>query len=373
MWLSSIKISNFRNFARGEINPHKGLNFLCGHNGAGKTNFLEAIGVLSHGKSMRLKNNDDLILENSEVAFLEGCFIDDKRVKIKVTCSIERGRGKKIRVNEKTVAKLSDVFCLVPTVQCFEEDSNLLHGPPSARRVFIDKLCAQIFPDYIKRHQEFREALSNRNALLRSGKLIGKLRDASNVIYARKAAPIMAFRQKALSDLAIILNDIKDIFEEDVELNITQKDLSQERDSQNYIDTILDKLRKSRREEEKYFRTSVGPHRDSFEFSLANKKIRWRSSRGQIKNMILRIKASEYFYLKERLKRTPIILLDDVFAEMDELRSRNLVGILKLGTQVFCASTKTIKTEVFDSLNTMLEIEIKDGCIIASKEKLNAA
>jgi DNA replication and repair protein RecF len=104
------------------------------------------------------------------------------------------------------------------------------------------------------------------------------------------------------------------------------------------IDYLEKKMSKSRQEELRFSRTSTGPHRDSFEFLDSDSKIRLRSSRGQVKNMVFRLKMAEFYLLKKELGITPLILLDDIFAEMDRQRKKNLAGLLELGAQIFLAS-----------------------------------
>ncbi len=372
MWLKSIEIQNFRNYRSACVQLSEGLNVLEGCNGSGKTNFLEAVGLLSHGKSIRIRNMEDLIKDGESYSTLRGIFENEQGSPLTVTCVLDRSQGKRFRVNGKAAARISDIFRLVPTVQCFEQDTYLLQGAPSVRRTFLDCLCAQLYPDYLRRHHEFRDALKQRNAALRIGQLTGSLKKATDQVFAQKAAPVNILRRLALNKLSDVLEKRREDFREEVELTISQKDLEGGDDLETETKLLLQKLDRSSSEEERYRRTSVGPHRDSFNFKIGGGKIRWRSSRGQIKNMVLRIKMCEYHLLRQELRRIPIVILDDVFAEMDEVRRGNLQRLLALGAQVFWASTGINQLAVGEG-RTFLRMEISEGMVANRREILAAA
>ena len=372
MWLKSIEIQNFRNYEETRVQLADGLNVLEGRNGSGKTNFLEAVGLLSHGKSIRIRNMEDLIKDGEEQAQLRGIFENEHGSPLSVTCLLDRNQGKRFRVNGKSAVRISDIFRLVPTVQCFEQDTYLLQGAPAIRRTFIDCLCAQLYPDYLRIHRDFRDALKQRNAALRRGSLKGSLKKATDAVFAQKAAPINLLRRMALNKFSSVLEERRQDFKEDVELTVSQRDLSGDDSLGNEIEVLLQRLERASAEEAKYNRTSVGPHRDSFSFKISGGKIRWRSSRGQIKNMVLRIKMAEYHLLRHDLGRIPIVILDDVFAEMDEVRRGNLENLLALGAQVFWASTGLSKLKISEG-RKFLRLEIDDGIVSNRKEILAAA
>jgi len=372
MWLRSIDIKDFRNYRHTSVTLVNGLNVLHGPNGAGKTNFLEAVGLLSHGKSLRFRNVDDLIRDGSDTGHLTGTFVADHGNTVTVRCHLDRGTGKRVVVNGKPAARISDVFRLVPTVQCFENDTFLVQGPPTARRSFLDCLCAQLHAEYLQRHNEFREVLVQRNAALRSGRLTGPMKRALDSVFAQKAAPVTVMRLRALRQFAAVVQEHRATFAEEVELGVDERYLSGDDELEATTERLLQRLERSSNEEQRFHRTCVGPHRDSFEFVIGTDRIRCRSSRGQIKNMVLRIKMSEFHLLRTVLGRQPIVILDDVFAEMDATRRTNLQSLLDLGAQVFWASTGLMTFDA-GADRTFLRLDIADGDVGRRHEVLAAA
>ncbi len=372
MFLKRIEIRNFRNYGFEKLGLFKGLNVIHGPNGAGKTNFLEAVGLLSHGKSLRLRNSDDLISDGSETTHLEGVFGNNQGSSISVHCSMSREKGKKILVNGKAAEKISDIFRLVPTVQCFENDSNLLQGAPSLRRNFLDCLCTQLHPAYLQFHREFRDILKKRNFLLRQGKLAGAMKRAIDAVFAQKAALVTFLRNSTLLQLSVVLSEQSQNFEGEQSLSVDEKDLVHQQEENQLVELILKKLERSSAEELRFFRTNVGPHRDSFNFIVNESRVRFRSSRGQIKNMVMKIKMAEYHLLHKSLKRIPIVILDDIFAEMDEVRRGNLRSLLRLGSQIFWASTGDLPFEISKN-EQFMRIDVLNGQIQQKREVLAAA
>jgi len=373
MWINSVEIKNFRNYKKAQVIFSKGLNYVHGFNGAGKTNLLEVVGLLSHGKSMRLRNSEDLIKDGFNNAFLKGAYENDKRENLVVNFALTKSMGKRITVNGKAVLKISDVFRLAPTVQCFEKDTELLQGSPAIRRNFLDCLCAQLYPAYLKYHSEYRNVLNQRNSALKNSTLKGALKIAIDEVFIKKAVPVIQLRQETLSQLSLIIERQKDSFDKESNFIISESSFL-DSSSVDFITSMLyEKLEKLSSEELRYFRTSAGPHRDSIDFKAGESKIRGRSSRGQIKNMIFRLKMAEFELLKTKLKKTPIVLLDDVFAEMDYLRSKNLGKLLELGAQVFLASTAPPSSFLSVAGNSMRKIEIDNGVVVSNSVILSAA
>lgn len=373
MWISSIDIKKFRNYDRESISFSNGLNYIYGSNSAGKTNLLEAIDILSHGKSMRLRNSEDLIMDGNPSAFLTGSYHDEKKNNLAVNFALTKSSGKRISVNGKMVSRISDVFRLAPTVQCFENDTLLLQGSPAVRRNFLDCLCAQLYPSYLAYHREFREILGQRNGALKNQSLKGKLKEAIDEVFVTRSIPVIQLRQKTLQRLSLILNRQSSSFEEETDFAISANSLLNSTDTKDLSSALFDKIQKLSLEETRFFRTSTGPHKDSFDFVQGKKKIKWRSSRGQVKNMIFRLKMAEYDLLQTELGISPIVLLDDVFAEMDRVRQGNLARLLQLGAQVFLASTGTFPALGEQLSHSMRKIEIAEGVVVRNDVILSAA
>jgi DNA replication and repair protein RecF len=365
MWLTRIEISNFRNYSSAVLEPTRELNILYGANGAGKTNLLEAIGLLSHGRSIRLRHLETLIKNDCLQGHLRGGFVDERGRSMKIDCLLDKQRGKRILVNGKAVARVSEVFRLVPTMQCFEEDVKLLHGSPAIRRRFLDCLCSQLFPDYLDLHKAFREVLQERNEWLRTRPTTEnaeRLGETLQELYIARSVKVIERRLRALELLQDTLANLRGELHEEGSLALVHKRLEERWSIEDVRDDLKRRLVTSRREERKRFTTIIGPHREGFEFMLDEAKIRDRCSRGQIKNMVLRVKMAEFELLKRELKRLPIILLDDVFAEMDLSRRENLAALSQRGAQVFWTTVGALGLPMGHETRVAY-FEIDDGAI----------
>lgn len=367
MWLRNIEMKDFRNYDRASVTPHNGLNVLRGPNGAGKTNLLEAIGILSHGRSLRLRQGVDLVRQGTRQCELRGTFLDERGVRTGMEFRLDLERGKHVRVNGKPVVRISDVFRLVPTVQCFEGDTHLLQGPPTVRRTFIDCLCAQLMPDYLRLHHDYREVLKQRNELLRRGNRDARVLQALDAVFVERAAAVSLSRSRALVLLDDVLAAQREDFVGEADVRLRDDAPAGGDDASGRAEHFRRQLARSRREEERFGRTMAGPHRDAFSFVIGETMVRGRASRGQVKNMILRLKMAEYRLLHEMLGRLPIVLLDDVFAEMDAGRRSNLSRLLDLGAQVFWASTGEVPM-VLGRGRTVLMLDIEEGSIRSRRE-----
>lgn len=372
MWLSRLRLTDFRNYAEACLEPVDGLNVFTGPNGSGKTNLLEAIGVVSQGRSTRQRRNEDLVRSGAPRALLQGRYLGPDGRVTELDYRLDRVEGKRILVDGKAALRTSEVFGLVPVVQCFEEDTWLLDGAPVVRRDFLTCLCSRLYPDFLGRHREFRESLAQRNRLLREGRLAGTLRAAVDEVYVDRAARILNAYDAALGRLEAELNAQRGSFEGEEGIGVARGRLPRSGRDGAAPEWLRSELERTRAEEELRQSTAAGPHRVAFDFTMDGLRAKARASRGQTKNMVLRIKMSEYVLVREATGGAPVILLDDVFAEMDERRRENLGRLLELGSQIFWASTGGNCARLGTSRPGCV-FEIASGGILARRELRAAA
>ncbi|MBS6610853.1 MULTISPECIES: DNA replication/repair protein RecF [Peptoniphilus] len=337
MKLKYLRLFNFRNYKSLDFIPGENINVLYGLNASGKTNLLESIYMSIRANSFRNQKDRDLINigENSSSIItrynIEN-FKDDYRVEI------SNFENKKLfindeKVNTKEYRKSRFVVLFSP------EDLNMIKYSPKDRRKFLDDLLSNIDLNYDFYMYRYRKLLFERNKLLKSC-TDKNLLDVYDREIVKNGTKIIIMRLKTIKKLnEIAKKHYKNISGDD--LNITYLStvpiLTEERElTENYLKLLKSSLSKDI--EKKY--TTIGPHRDDLDFKINKYSSKSYGSQGEQRSIVLSLKLSEADLIKELYKTNPILLLDDVFSEIDSNRSRYLLYSLK-NLQTFITTTET--------------------------------
>lgn len=337
MKLKYLRLFNFRNYKSLDFIPGENINVLYGLNASGKTNLLESIYMSIRANSFRNQKDRDLINigENSSSIItrynIEN-FKDDYRVEI------SNFENKKLfindeKVNTKEYRKSRFVVLFSP------EDLNMIKYSPKDRRKFLDDLLSNIDLNYDFYMYRYRKLLFERNKLLKSC-TDKNLLDVYDREIVKNGTKIIIMRLKTIKKLnEIAKKHYKNISGDD--LNITYLStvpiLTEERElTENYLKLLKSSLSKDI--EKKY--TTIGPHRDDLDFKINKYSSKSYGSQGEQRSIVLSLKLSEADLIKELYKTNSILLLDDVFSEIDSNRSRYLLYSLK-NLQTFITTTET--------------------------------
>lgn len=315
MKIEKLSLVDFRNFQKATISFHPNRTVFVGNNGQGKTNLLESIYFLSMGRSFRLKDDKDLIRENQEIAKIVGVF-NQKEVKKNVT-SIIHPQGKTILINRSPVSSMKSYIGLIHVVLFSPMDMDFFDTSPKNRRKFLDSegsKCSQTFVDSLFL---YNKVLKERNLYLKQDKIqedylmvLDKQLAVNQVEIIRFREEFVVFLNKHLSSTYEKLSNEKHII--NVEYK-TMFDLLEENREQHIMSVIEDSKKR-----DCYYRTThVGIHRDDIEFIFDGHKVETFASQGQKRLLIIATKLILVKYIQEIKKVTPILLLDDVFSEMD--------------------------------------------------------
>lgn len=334
MKLLKLQLENFRNYSQYsyEFDPEKNITILVGENGKGKTNFLEAIYLLSLGKSFRSTIHDDLVKwDNPYLRCKAQASSSQDDLELEVFYSQSPTRRKNFKRNEVTL-KHSDYFGSLPTVLFHPEDLNMLYLSPSLRRQYLDVLLSQSNREYLQALSKYKKVLKQRNALLhqlREARFTGQdstvlLADLDvwdeeialygQIIVAHRCA-FVEFLQKEL------INIYRDISGNDEEVT----SIYQTKVLENYLESLSER----RQIDIIQAKTTRGPHRDDIIFSINGKEIGSSASRGEFRTLLLAIKLAEIAYIRKHRRLNPILLLDDVFSELDPGRQAHLLEAIK--------------------------------------------
>lgn len=341
MKLKKLQLENFRNYSRYlyEFPENKNLTIIVGANGKGKTNFLEAIYVLSLGKSFRTLLQDDLIEWNYDYMRCT-CEAenDGETNSLEVFYTNYPNKQKNFKKNNVSL-KNSEYLGNLITVLFHPEDLNMLYLSPSYRRKYMDILLSQTNKKYLSALVNYRKVLKQRNSLLYeirearfkriSTTVLEKdldvwdaqIKDFGSEIIKKRIELIEFLNNKTLESLYRSISSGKE--------KLKVKYLNKIEDGENIKDLYSKKIADSREKDIRETKTSIGPHRDDIIFFINEKEILKGSSRGEFRTLLLAIKLAEISYIKEKTNTFPVLLLDDVFSELDRKRQTHLLKSIK--------------------------------------------
>lgn len=347
MILTSISLQNFRNYQQAEFDFSSSVTVIIGPNTAGKSNLLEAIFLLSSGKSFRAEKDIQMIYFGSSFARVKGEIEDDGKkdvleVIITAPSSTVRTHAKKFLING--VAKRQvDFEGFFPTLLFIPADLNIIISSPSYRRDFLDSALEIVDRHYRQSKLLYEKALKRRNALLDLVKETGVRNDQQFVYWDDILITHGDYINKKRGELIDYFNSQqKDLIHFRVKYDHSQ--ISKERLQQYYGAEIAAGV------------TLVGPHRDDFYVELEEgADVKYFGSRGQQRLIVLQLKLLQLAYIEQSLGKRPLLLLDDIFSELDD---EHISLIMKIIDKQQTILTTTHKEFVNDYLQKFRVIEL---------------
>ena len=339
MYISHLRLTNYRNFAGLSLELPPGLIVLSGANAQGKTNLLEAAYLLAIAKSYRTNVERELITWASQktpevsAAGMEQTIVDgeverrDDTVRVIVDLRAESSQGaggvlvnKRIKVNGVSTSA-SGLVGWVNAVLFTASDIELVHGSPSQRRRFLDILLSQLDRGYLRTLQRYQRVLTQRNHLLRlirEGRASGEELGFWNRELIREGSSLINHRGDAVNRLAPLTSHAYGALSKGEELSVKfRPSLHSEQFEQS--------LDERKNEEIRAGMTLAGPHRDDLEIKLNGMPAGTYSSRGQARSVALGLRLAEAVFLKEQRGDEPVLLLDDVLSELDSYRRQSVL------------------------------------------------
>jgi DNA replication and repair protein RecF len=340
MWLRHLNLIHFKNFKKLEVDFSPKINSFIGENGAGKTNILDAIYYLSFTRSCFNPIDIQNIQHGEDFFAIHGEYVFDNGLENKVHCIQKKGYAKEFSLNEKRYERMADHIGLIPLVMLSPYDNDLIYDGSEARRKYIDGVISQFDHSYLDDLLNYNKALSNRNLLLRqfadSGRFDAEMLEIYNPQLIGPGNRIFEKRRKFIEQFV-------PIFDKYYNLISAQK----EKVSLRYVSQLSEKpmhvLLQENFDHDRLTRyTNGGIHKDDLEFIIEDFPIKRFGSQGQQKSFIVAIKLAQFEFTKEITGIKPILLFDDIFDKLDELRVEtiiHLVGSENFG-QVFITDTQ---------------------------------
>jgi DNA replication and repair protein RecF len=296
---------------------------ICGSNGSGKTNLLDAIYYLSFSKSYFARPDTQNVHHGLAGMRIEGNYLLNEEPQ-HLVCILRETNRKELVLNDEPYKKFSEHIGKIPCVMIAPDDVVLITGSSSERRTFIDTLLSQINKEYLIQLIDYTKLLQQRNSLLKqsseTGSVDESLFDVLNMQLIKRGNFLFDCRKKFLVDF---LPQVATIYQ-----RIAGKDdgLILRYESQLFTGSFEELLRASRQKDLLLQRTTTGIHRDDLLFFMGDASFKTEASQGQRKSLLFALKLAEWQVLKEKKGFTPILLLDDVFEKLDEQRMFQLLN-----------------------------------------------
>jgi len=372
MYFSAIRLQHFRNYEALELTPLRGTTVLYGANGSGKTNLLEAMHLLSVGRSHRTAVDREMITEGKSVAFVHGQTQRlDGRHELEVRLYPLVKPQKRVLLFGKPAERITDMMGHATTVMFGPEDLRIVRDGPAARRRFIDMQLSQIRPSYLKALKRYLSALESRNALLKAqrcgtdGDVDAQL-DAWDEQLAGAAVFVVEPRRWFLTELAQNAAAQYAAIAENPGETFEMRYVGHLATTETPYRQMLEGLKRTRNEDKQRMYTTYGPHRDDLALLLCGKELRAYGSQGQLRTAVLSMKLGEIALIENEMGETPTLLLDDVFSELDA-RRRNALLQSAQGVQTFL--TCTDKADAAGAkADAYYRVTVRDGFAVLQQE-----
>lgn len=332
MYLKRVELKNFRNYSSLKISFNKGINIIYGNNAQGKTNLLESIYVLALTNTFRNVYDTDLIMKDRKFFNIKGIL---KNSKLDTTLNISYDNIKKCMIlDDSEITKVSSYISVMNTILFTPDDLDIIKGPPLVRRKFLNTELSQLYSNYYILLSEYEKILKMRNDYIKNGALDINYYDIITSFLIEKDILIFKIRKKFIER---INNYVAEIFKNITGLSGFKIVYKPNLDYSEYDydkNKILEVFKDKYDSEYKFLSTFYGVHKDDFEFYLGDSNLKLYGSQGQMRISVLTLKLSEIEIFKKWKNSTPILLLDDVFSEIDEIKNNNLLNYLSRDLQV---------------------------------------
>lgn len=368
MQVKWLKLKNFRNYDECYLELFSGLNLISGKNGQGKTNLVEAVMLNALSKSPRTSRDDDMKKENTSHSVAEIC-VQRSYGELTLKCTLDDITKKSFFINSNEAKKVSDIFGNLVAVYFSPNDLKIVSGSPSERREFMDIDISQLSGSYYNLLQRYNKVLDQRNKLLKTVKnrsvIEGQI-DIWNEQLSSLAGHIIKTRKSFIEKLTLPASEtMKNISKGADSLQISYIGAKGET-SAEIKQEVLKALEYNLGKDMELGYTTIGPHRDDIKFELNGKDSKIFASQGQQRSIVLALKIAELEVFENELGEKPVLVLDDVFSELDSARQKSLYKKFE-GVQVLMTGTLF----KFKPDKDYLSIVVKDGNVKTKQKVIN--
>lgn len=343
MIIQSLRVRNFRNYDQVQLEFDEGIHLITGKNAQGKTNLLEAILYLSTTRSHRCLEEENLIQDGKDAFFLDA-EIKKGRKEVMIRANVNE-KGKNLFIYQTPIKRVSDYIGEFNAVMFCPDDMTLFNASPKVRRRFIDIELSKISKLYTKTLNTAQKLLKERNAYLKR-EVIDKiyLEVLTEQLIAQELI-IVKQRFRFLEDLwKCCTSFYEELSKDDTKLSYLYKSCIDYNNDEEKMKRALEKKYEEALERDIFLKqTTVGIHKEDFMFLINGKEICDYASQGQKRTVLLAIKIAIVHMVYALIKEYPVLLLDDVFSELDEIRRKKLLVSLPKEVQIFITTTELLQ------------------------------
>lgn len=339
MKIKKIELINFRNYKQHTFYPNDGVNIITGSNGIGKTNLVESIYYLNLARGFKNKKDSDLVNENAN-EFVITAEVESNETTNKISIYYNKNKNeKKIYVNNKHVTKIMDLNKYVNTLLFVPSMGELFKNSPQDRRDYFNLCISKVSEKYYEALKQYKNLLKERNAALKQEKVDLNLIRSFTKQLIPLSKIIVSFRsayvRRLNSTICSVNNQISNKNKKLELIYLPTLKLDQE-----FENSLITLYESSLEKDIKAQTTTVGVHKEDFLMNIEGKDISVFGSQAENRLAVVSLVLSSYFVLKEGVEK-PIVILDDVFSELDVQNRENLIKLTQNLSQVFVTSTET--------------------------------
>lgn len=346
MYLHHLTLHDFRNYADVSLVLPPGLILVTGANAQGKSNLLEAMAMLAYGQSPRTTHEADVVRWGGTHARVRGEVVQSTG-EFSLAAAFALQGPRRLQVNGQPVRRLADYVGRLPAVYFGVEDLALVRGAPADRRRFVDRLLSQLSPRYFLSLQQYNKVLQQRNAWLKSlseGRRVDpamaemwrdQLAAVGGVIVAHRLRLLRQLEQWAIDAHSLIAGS-----PQPVRLAYHMAESPEIPDAETAVAHLAGMLDRLATRERARGQTLAGPHRDDLLILLSDREARRYASQGQQRSLVLALKLAEVLLLRAVKEEPPLLLFDDVLAELDRDRQQRLVQAIPAEVQTVITATE---------------------------------
>lgn len=337
MNITKIELLNFRNYTKKSFDNFSNLNIIIGKNGIGKTSIIEAIYMGSLAKSFKTTSELSIIKTDNDFLKIKIHYFD-YGYKNNLELYLDKN-GKKTKINSKLQKRLSDFISQYRVILLSPDELKLIKASPTIRRNYLNIQISQLHKEYLYYLNNYNSLIKNKNEYLKklmiNGNLDTRYLDILDSKIVEEGLKIFNFRKQYIDYMNIYINDI---FKKYISKDSIYIKYISDFESNDY-EKILKEIKKNRKKEINLGMTSFGIHRDDYDFMHNDNNSKDYSSQGLQKLIVLAMKLSEVQIFIKNYDIVPILLLDDLFSELDEKNRNNIFKSLDQRIQIFITTT----------------------------------